>query len=97
MRPVLVVDVLALARALLAARADERGAVARRLIAEAQDADLYRQGCGNSHPFLGDGTIAARCLLTSPSAEPDPDSPDHLDAMAVAARELGGWLRLAGC
>ena len=59
MRPVLSVDLICAARAVLAAPGTLQGSVAQALIAEADMADWYRETYGELHPRFGDGTLAA--------------------------------------
>jgi hypothetical protein len=84
-RPVLVADILALARVLQTVTSAERTGVAERLVAEAQAADVFRQKFGRSHASWGDGSIASRCLLAGPQPEPEPDEAAFLEAIATAA------------
>jgi serine O-acetyltransferase len=93
MRPVLVVDVLALARVLSAGPGTERHERALRLVEQTEAADRFRRQRGASHPAWGDGTVCSRCLLTRPPPEPGQDDPVHLEAIAAAALVLARVLR----
>ena len=93
MRPVLVTDILALARALADVPGIDRMDVAQKLIAETDLADLHRQQFAKSHPHWGDGSLSGRCLLAKPAAEPGPDDPAFLEAIAMAAYAVAKRLR----
>jgi hypothetical protein len=88
MRPILVSDVLALARILLNWPESGRAEIARVLIVQTQIADSYRQKVGQAHPTWGDGSIGSRARKALPNQEPDADCADHLAAIAIAAKSL---------
>jgi class 3 adenylate cyclase len=87
-RPVLHGDVVGAARALLAVEADARGALIRRLIAQAGWADKFRRAQGRVHPFWGDGSleVAAACHRQMP--EPYLDAPDYCECMIAVFEAL---------
>ncbi len=62
MRPLLPGDLDQAARAMLAVPEPRRGALARRLVAEARAADRYRRRCGLAHPRWGDGSLMAAAM-----------------------------------
>lgn len=88
MRPILVSDILALARVLTTVQATDRSGFAAKLIEEAEIADRHRQRFGRSHPFWGDGSVSARSLLMAPPPEPGADSAEHLEAISASALAL---------
>lgn len=93
MRPVLICDVLALARLLHARPKRTRRFVARRVIKDVEAADRYRLLFQKSHPLWGDGTISARALMMERHPEPCWDCPDYLGAIALAASALQSALQ----
>jgi hypothetical protein len=96
MRPVLVADVLALARVLSVVPGGLRPDLANSLISQSEAADQYRVQSGRSHPCWGDGSVTARCLLACPASEPGPDDPAFLEAIATAAGALATRMRRCG-
>ncbi|SMX36701.1 DUF7742 family protein [Maliponia aquimaris] len=91
MRPVLPGDVSAAARALLPVTGARRADVARRLIAEAQAADLFCQTEGKAHPRWGNGTLMAAAYGHEMGRERTFDDPDYLDCQLQV---LGALLAL---
>ena len=85
MRPILVGDVLVLARALLAVPAPDREGFAARLITETEQADRHRQATGRAHPVWGDGSVMCRALMAIPTTRPSVSRLDQIAAIAVAA------------
>ncbi|MEL7090647.1 MAG: hypothetical protein AAFN94_02815 [Pseudomonadota bacterium] len=59
MRPVVAIDLICAARALLAVPVPARLSTAQTLFFEAEAADWHRRQTGDMHPHFGDGTLAA--------------------------------------
>ncbi|MCT4555807.1 MAG: hypothetical protein N4A53_14055 [Pelagimonas sp.] len=88
MRPVLHGDVTAAARALLSVPASARAALARRLVAQAEAADAYRQERGRAHPFWGTGSLMSAALARRPAPERRMDDPDFADCFIAVLDAL---------
>lgn len=91
MRPVLPGDVSAAARALLPVSRARRADFARRLIEEAQAADLYCRTEGRAHPRWGNGTLMAAAHGHEMGCEGTFCDPDYLDCQMQV---LGALLAL---
>jgi hypothetical protein len=81
-------ELLLFARALLPIAPEARGRTAARILQEVEVADRHFQSFGGSHPNFGDGSLMARCLLLSPSAEPLARDPEFLAATMIACKAL---------
>jgi hypothetical protein len=81
-------DVLLFARALLTVPASYRATCAARFLDDVETAARHLAATGHAHAAYGDGSLAARCHLSRPSAEPMADDPDFLTALIVAAEAL---------
>lgn len=71
MRPVLVGDVIAVARVLIVLREEDWIGCVDRLLWQAQVADRYRQRLGKLHPAWGNGSLMA-AIGAEPKAEAEP-------------------------
>ena len=91
-------DLDALAAAVEAVGADQRGAVqAHHLIARAQMADRYVRRFGRAHPRLGDGSVMSAAMKeTAGKRGVRLDTVAGLRAMAIAATALAAWKADAG-
>ena len=88
MQPLVIGDVLAAARALLAVPPGRRAALCLRLYAEAERADAHRRRTGRPHPRWGDGSLMGAALRRRPPGEPalsDPAFRACLVAVLLAA------------
>lgn len=88
MRPVLVGDMLAAARVLMALPREARDGAMAELLAEAELADRFRKRCGRAHPRFGNGSLMAAALVRAPGPEPFPADPPFLDALSRVAAAL---------
>ena len=77
MRRVLHGDVVAAARALLAAAPARRAALIAQLIDEAEAADTHRRRTGRAHPAWGTGSLMSAALARPCAREPYLDDPDY--------------------
>ncbi|NNE53829.1 MAG: hypothetical protein HKN30_15670 [Sulfitobacter sp.] len=59
MRPVLISDLRAVMRVLVAAIPEDRARLCRRIVREAELADRYTRRLGRVHPQWGNGTLMA--------------------------------------
>ena len=84
MRPVLIGDVLALARVLFVLGEEEWAVCADRLLWQAHVADRYRKRLGKPHPAWGNGS-----LMAVTGAEPKADAEPFLSDLR--------WLRALSC
>jgi hypothetical protein len=80
--------VLLFARVLRSVPPDCREHCAATLLNEVETAARHMAATGHAHPGYGDGSLAARCHLARPSAEPLADDRDFLAALSVAATAL---------
>ena len=91
MRPVLHSDVIAAARAVLAAPVALRASTCARLIQEADWADRFTRRLGKPHPLWGNGTLFAAAQRYKRASEPTFDDPAYCSAfeivMSLLARE----------
>ncbi|WP_417721222.1 hypothetical protein [Salipiger sp.] len=95
MKPVMHGDLVAAARALLAAAPGARWRLARDLVARADAADRFLDRHGRVHPEWGNGTLMAAALVLPLAPEPRIDQPVYADCMilvleALRARRLAG-------
>lgn len=88
MRSILLGDIVALARALLAVPAGERPALARRTIAEAHMAHHVFKRFGRPHATWGNGSLMARANGLPQRREPFADDPDYLAALREVIEAL---------
>jgi hypothetical protein len=91
MRPPLLGDVVAAARALRAVAGPERGVLLARLMARAAEADGHARRVGRNHPRFGDGSLMAAALAHRVVREPGLEDADYclclvLVLSAIAAR-----------
>jgi hypothetical protein len=84
MRPVLIGDVIAVARVLFVLREADWTSCVDRLISQAKTADRYRRRLGKPHPAWGNGSLMA-ATAAEPKAEAEPFLSDML------------WLRALSC
>ncbi|CUH81645.1 hypothetical protein TRM7557_03527 [Tritonibacter multivorans] len=91
-RPVLPNDIITCARALLACRAEKRGARARTIAQGARRAGRYAQVTGRLHPRWGDGSLDAAARRFALAPEPFWDDPEYIaclqTALAVVQQQL---------
>jgi hypothetical protein len=88
MRPLLMADLLALARVIEASRPEDRSAKVRRILADADAADHARRAGLAVAPGLGDGTVEARCAREHAPALPVPLDLNALRSLGQAAETL---------
>ncbi len=88
MRRVLHGDVSAAACVLLAHPPATRPALMRRLLAQAEAADRWRQAHGRAHPLWGNGSLMAAALTHPARGEPYLDDPDYAACMALVFEAL---------
>lgn len=88
MRRVLHGDVVAAARALLAAPPARRAALIARLIDEAEAADAHRRRTGRAHPVFGTGSLMSAALSRPCASEPYLDEPDYAACMVQVLEAL---------
>lgn len=88
MRPVTLIDLETAVRVLLAEPRHARAAVARRLIAAADDGDAHRRQTGRSHPRFGCGTLTSAAFQRALAARPAAYDSDALDALGHVVRAL---------
>jgi hypothetical protein len=88
MRPPSAGEIVLFARVLMRLPKGQRGRAARRLLSEVEAGGQNKLVTGQAHPVFGDGSLAARCLLAGPSAEPFADDADFLLSLIVAARAV---------
>lgn len=90
MRPVLIGDVLAVARVLARAPTARQGWRLCRILREASRADGFHRARGRVHPLWGDGSVMAAALRRERVFVPSPglDDPAYLDALILVLRGL---------
>ena len=88
MRPVLVSDVTAAARALLSVREPRRNALCEDLLREAEYADRFTRRVGRPHPVFGNGTLLAAARARKLVCEPTLDDAAYRAAIATVLRAL---------
>ena len=88
MRAVLMGDVIAAARALLAFEPVERQALLVRMIDQAEQADRYRKRLGRAHPNWGNGSLMAAASRWPQAPEPFLSDPDYLDCLQMVLGRL---------
>ena len=90
MRPVLHSDVIAAARAVLAAPVALRASTCTRLIQEADWADRFTRRLGKPHPLWGNGTLFAAAKRYKLASEPTFDDPAYCSAFEMVMSQLAG-------
>jgi hypothetical protein len=85
MRPLLICEVVLLARVLTRTAPEDRPEVARAILAETDQADAHMQATGTCHSRFGDGSLMSRCSQLSPPSEPMADDHAFLASLAAAA------------
>ena len=88
MRPVLLSDVTAAARALIGVPEDRRVAFCRRILAEAEAADRFARRLGRPHPRWGNGTVLAAARAHPLMPEPTCDDPAYCRALVTVLSAL---------
>lgn len=88
MRRVLIGDVVAAARALLAVPRSQRPLLMRRILRAADLADRHRRERGRPHSRFGGGSLMAASAAWSQRPEPFADDPDYLHALACVVAGL---------
>lgn len=88
MRPVLVGDILAAARVLMALPRGARDGALAEMLAEADLADRFRRRTGRAHPRFGGGCLMAAALARRPGPEPFPADAAFLDALSRVGAAL---------
>lgn len=93
MRPVLIGDILCLARVLHRARPPDRPALCQRLILQAEAADKFRKRFRRVHPMWGNGSLMGRATQADAQAlrHISLSDPDFCEALGVALQKLGEW------
>ena len=89
MRRCMLDDLLAGAARLSVAPAEDRPALARRLLAEAHAAHHYMRRMGRPHPRWGNGSLMTRALADHTAKS----LPMCLDSLAVMALAVTGFRR----
>lgn len=90
MRPVLMGDVVAAARALMAVPPAARARLMAAMLAEAEAAEAYRRACGRAHPDWGNGSLMAVAMARARVAEPALSDPAYRDCLVAVLEALGG-------
>jgi hypothetical protein len=88
MRTVLMGDVIAAARVLLACAPVARQDLLARMIDLAEQADRYRKRSGRSHPEGGNGSLMAAASLWPQAPEPFLTDDDYLDCLQMVLGRL---------
>tara|TARA_R110002110_G_scaffold55242_9_gene157856 strand:+ start:2396 stop:2689 length:294 start_codon:yes stop_codon:yes gene_type:complete len=88
MRPVLMSDVTAMARALMLVAPAARGALGDRIIRKAQAADRYTRRLKRVHPTWGNGTLRAAAQSERLARETTFDDPAYSGAVRDVFRAL---------
>lgn len=88
MRPVMLSDVRAVARALLAVPDDARPALCARIIAKADAADRYCRRLDRIHPKWGNGTLLAAAQSGPVAREPVAGDPAYCEAVCLVFEAL---------
>ncbi|MEM6758413.1 MAG: hypothetical protein AAF601_02935 [Pseudomonadota bacterium] len=87
MRPVLAVDLICAARAVLSVPVTERLSTAQTLLFAAEAADWHRRHTGEMHPHFGDGTLAA-AALQAPMADERPLCDREMAAALIVVLQM---------
>ena len=90
MRPILHSDVIAAARAVLAAPEALRANICARLLQEADWADRFTRRLGKPHPHWGNGTLLAAAQRYKQAVEPTFDDPAYCFAFEMVMSQLAG-------
>lgn len=88
MRAVLMGDIIATARALLAVRPEDRAGVLAVIFCEAHAAHHFYKRKGRPHPEWGNGSLMARANLCVQQAEPFAGQAEYLDALHLVISGL---------
>lgn len=88
MRTVLMGDIVAAARALLAIRPSARADFMDGLLAEAHAAHQFHKRKGKPHPIWGNGSLMARANICDQHKEPFAGNTDYLLALQVVTAGL---------
>ena len=86
MRPVLMGDVVAAARVLMAVPPAARARLMAAMLAEAEAAEA----CGRAHPDWGNGSLMAVAMARARVAEPALSDPAYRDCLVAVLEALGG-------
>lgn len=97
MRPLLLSDVTAAARALLAVPEVGRHALCARLLREADWADRYARRLGKVHPLWGNGTLKAAAFRRVLAAESTFDDLAYCSCFELVLTCLADRLREGTC
>lgn len=84
MRPVVMDDLVTLARTLLHVAPEARAQVARRIVARAQAAYLWYATTNTPHPRWGGGTLSDACVGWSRATAPRAKDPAFRDCLVQA-------------
>lgn len=88
MRPVLMSDVTAMARALMLVEPAARNALGDRIIRKARAADRYTRRLKRVHPTWGNGTLRAAAQSEPLARESSFDDPAYCGAVCEVFRAL---------
>jgi class 3 adenylate cyclase len=88
MRPVLLGDVVAAARALRAVDEEDRPALLSRLLSQAGEAERHGRETGRNHPVYGDGSLMTVALGHCRVAEPSLEDGDYCACLALVLTRL---------
>lgn len=91
MRPLLLNDVIAAVRVLLAQPLAERTSVMHTLLEQAHAADVYRQRHGVPHPDWGTGTLAAVASGHRQLSPTSFDDTDYCLCWQIAVSAVVAW------
>lgn len=80
-RPLLLSDVIAVARVLRAARGEEWTRLLRLMVGAATEAERHRRATGRAHPAFGDGSLMGIALRFRPPPEPPLSHPAYRRAL----------------
>ena len=89
MRPVLMGDAIAAARAMAAAPPARRGWVLCRMCREASRAEARRRATGQMHPRWGDGSLMSAALRRPCRAEPGLEDAAYREALIAVLERVG--------
>lgn len=88
MRVILMGDIIATARALLAVKPEDRAGILDRIFTEAHAAHHYYKRKGQPHPKWGNGSLLARANLCAQLTEPFAATPEFLETLHLVISGL---------
>ena len=88
MRPVLISDLTAAARALLFVQAEGRERLAAQFFQDADVGDRFTRRLGRAHPAFGDGTLSAAARKRPLAIEPTLDDFAYCECLKMVGHQL---------